>query len=195
MFHHRMLRMAFCVCLGFLMGAYLAKGFSQNDLQFSNPTLTSVKDSANAVATTAVVTTAEKSFFDTSLHLLRLKYDQSYRENYSFEEASNIISYIGESNLADNTLLSNVALSLGERAINEVYGDALANAAKSDAIVAERIQGFKTMCLDKGGYLLDEWDASQPMTLFEDQWVFKPIFWYKGTGLGLDSGVVCLKSL
>lgn len=194
MFHHRMLRMAFCICLGFLMGAYLAKGFSQENLQpnvqsnssFTQPIIDSIKTS---------VDTLERSFLETSLHVLRLKYDEAYRDNYSFSENSAIISQIGESNLQNNTILSQLTLNIGEQAITSFYGDALSTAAKSDAVVADRIQGFKELCLEKGGYLLKEWDTTTSMNDFEDKWLFKPIFWYKGTSIGVDSGVLCLKSL
>jgi len=171
------------------MGAYLAKGFSQHNLQNNN---SFVKPIIDTVATS--VKDVEKSFFDTSFHMLRLKYDTTYRSNYSFEENSEVIAYIGESGLQKDTVISNLALNIGEQAITKFYGEALSNAAKSDAVVAERIQGFKDLCLEKGGHLLQEWDASKDMTELENQWLFKPIFWYRGTSIGVNSGVVCLKS-
>lgn len=176
-----MLRMAFCICLGFLMGAYLAKGFSQQNEVLIRPIVESTK-------------TIEQSFFNTSVHLLRLKYDKVYRESYEFEESSAVIAYIGESNLQKDTVLSNLALTLGEKAIEGFYGDTLTNAAKSNAAVVEQIQVFKDLCIEKGGHLLDNWDSSQPMANMEEEFLFKPVFWYKGTSIGSDSGVVCLKS-
>jgi len=184
-----MLRMAFCVCLGFLMGAYLAKGFSQDNGQVINPIIDTVITSVNTS-----VQTVEQSFFDTSFHMLLLKYDKTYRDNFDSEENSNIIAYIADSNLKKDSIFSNLALNISERTIMQFYGEALSNAAKSDAIVTEKIRGFKDLCIEQNGYLLDYWDSSKPMEEFKDKWLFKPIFWYKGTGIGIDSGVVCLKS-
>ncbi len=189
MFHRRIIRMGFCIALGFLMGAYLAKGFSQDNTPVVNPVAHST---ANPIIESVKI--LEESFLSTSIHMLRLKHDQTYRENYSFQDESNIIEYIGKSNLQKKNIFSDLALNVGEKAISSFYGDALSSSAKSDAAVAERIQGFKDLCLEKEGHLLDTWDSSEPMNIFEDQWLFKPVFWYKGTGVGVDSGVVCLKS-